>query len=252
MQVFSLPRSSTPNHKGHVDVSTSYVDRLQSYSSPSSSIVPSPRDESPVDLECAPPSPKFTDAEHSDPERTPLIGTTNSHHTLSNAHHGQGSSYGAVHHTHDHVDGNASEFFESHHRHESRSIHLSHHERSRPTTMYGPAESGAGHVHHGESDHHHHGFENAENFTATHEHYHLHQHHHHDGHEGKVKVGKKRQIVGILVRPNLDSLTCSPLTPVKVLQLGIMIHSLVIGLTLSITSGPDFSASLSIIPPILC
>ena len=27
----------------------------------------------------------------------------------------------------------------------------------------------------------------------------------------------------------------------KVLQLGIMIHSLVIGLTLSITSGPEFS-----------
>jgi len=93
--------------------------------------------------------------------------------------------------------------------------------------MYGP-ESDAGHVHHGESDHHHHhGLEDVENFTDTHEHYHLHQHHHHDGHEGKVKVGKKRQIVGILV-----------------LQLGIMIHSLVIGLTLSITSGPDFTTLL--------
>lgn len=259
MQVFSLLHSSTPNHREHVDVSTSYVDRLQSYSSPSSSIAPSPRDESPVDLECATALPKFTDAEHSNPERTPLIGTTDSHHTLSDVHHGPDSSYGAVHHTHDHVDGNASEFFESHHRHESRSLHLSHHERSRPTTMYGPAEfapgrpGGAGHVQHSESDHHHHhGFEDTENFTDTHEHYHLHQQHHLRGHERKVKVGKKRQIVGILVRLTLDSLTRSPLTPVKVLQLGIMIHSLIIGLTLSITSGPDFSASLSVFPPVLC
>lgn len=40
--------------------------------------------------------------------------------------------------------------------------------------------------------------------------------------------------------------------PVKVLQLGIMIHSLVIGMTLSITSGPDFSASLSILLLFIC
>jgi zinc transporter 1/2/3 len=209
MHVFSLLHSSAPNRREHIDVSTSYVDRLQSYSSPSSSISPSPRDESPVDLECAQALPKFTNTEHSNPERTPLIGTTDSRHTLNDA-HGPDSSYGAVHCTHDHVDSNASVFFESHHRHESRSLHLSHHERNRPATMYGPAEyaqgrpSGAGHVHNSESDHYHRdGFEGAENFTNTHEHHHSHRNYHHDGREGKIKVGKKRQIVGILVRLNL-------------------------------------------------
>lgn len=32
---------------------------------------------------------------------------------------------------------------------------------------------------------------------------------------------------------------------VQMLEMGIMIHSLVIGLTLAITSGPEFSQSLS-------
>ena len=41
-----------------------------------------------------------------------------------------------------------------------------------------------------------------------------------------TKVGRRRQVIGILV-----------------LQLGIMIHSLVIGLTLSITTGSEFSTS---------
>ena len=42
--------------------------------------------------------------------------------------------------------------------------------------------------------------------------------------EAETKVGRRRQVIGILV-----------------LQLGIMIHSLVIGLTLSITTGSEFS-----------
>ncbi|TFK60284.1 Zinc/iron permease [Pluteus cervinus] len=46
----------------------------------------------------------------------------------------------------------------------------------------------------------------------------------------RPKVGRRRQIVGILV-----------------LQLGIMIHSLVIGLTLSITSGADFASLVTAI-----
>ncbi|KAI0364623.1 Zinc/iron permease [Pilatotrama ljubarskyi] len=41
----------------------------------------------------------------------------------------------------------------------------------------------------------------------------------------EVKIGRKRQVIGILV-----------------LQMGIMIHSLVIGLTLSITKGPEFTS----------
>ena len=47
------------------------------------------------------------------------------------------------------------------------------------------------------------------------------------GEEAEVtKVGRRRQVIGILV-----------------LQLGIMIHSLVIGLTLSNTTGSEFSTS---------
>ncbi|KAN0078108.1 Zinc/iron permease [Tylopilus felleus] len=217
-------------------ISTSYVDRLQSYSSPPSSIASTPRDESTVDLERATPSAKFANTERSSAEQTPLIGTTDSHHTPSDPHHSPDSSYGAVHHhvhTHDLGNGDASEYFEGHHRHESRSVHMSHHERTRPTTMYGPGgfsqsqPSDVCHVHHIESNHrHHHGFEDAEDVTHPHEH-HFHQHHHLEGHGDEIKVGKKRQIVGILV-----------------LQLGIMIHSLVMGLTLSITSGADFTTLL--------
>ncbi|KAI0755838.1 Zinc/iron permease [Fomes fomentarius] len=43
--------------------------------------------------------------------------------------------------------------------------------------------------------------------------------------EQETKVGRRRQVIGILV-----------------LQMGIMIHSLVIGLTLSITTGPEFTS----------
>ncbi|KAI0643258.1 Zinc/iron permease [Trametes meyenii] len=46
-----------------------------------------------------------------------------------------------------------------------------------------------------------------------------------DDDDEEVKVGRRRQVIGILV-----------------LQMGIMIHSLVIGLTLSITSGPEFTS----------
>ena len=201
MQVLSLHRRSTSNHRTHADVSTAYVDQLHSYSSPSTSIAPTPRDES-ADLERAPATPKLTNTEHSHSERTPLIETTDS------VQHDLGLSYGAIHHrnhTHDRVDSNASTFFEGHHRHEPRDLHQSHHERSRPTTMYGPEEfaqdqpSGVS-----ESGHwHHHGFEDVECVTDTPEHNHIHQHYHADMHEDGVKVGKKRQIVGILVRLNL-------------------------------------------------
>lgn len=42
--------------------------------------------------------------------------------------------------------------------------------------------------------------------------------------EEKPRIGRRRQVIGLLV-----------------LQLGIMIHSIVIGLTLAITTGADFS-----------
>jgi len=220
-------------------VSTSYVDRLQSCSSPhqSSPVSPTPREDTAADLECSPPLPKITTIDRSDPEQTPLLREINSHCTPNHVHDGPEPSYGAVQHcihTHEPVGGVASAFFEGHHRHESRALHEAHHERNRPLTMYGPGEFaqrlpiGMGHVlNHSESSHnrHHHGVEDVIN---THERNHFHGHHHHrDGHEDKISGNKQKQIVGILV-----------------LQLGIMIHSLVIGLTLSITLGPDFTTLL--------
>ena len=107
IQVLSLHRCSTSNHRTHADISTAYVDQLHSYSSPSTFIAPTPRDES-ADLERAPATPKLTNTEHSHSERTPLTETTDS------VHHDLGLSYGAIHHhnhTHDYVDSNASTFF---------------------------------------------------------------------------------------------------------------------------------------------
>ncbi|KAI0660291.1 Zinc/iron permease [Cubamyces menziesii] len=46
-----------------------------------------------------------------------------------------------------------------------------------------------------------------------------------DAEEEELRIGRRRQVIGILV-----------------LQMGIMIHSLVIGLTLSIASGPEFTS----------
>lgn len=46
-------------------------------------------------------------------------------------------------------------------------------------------------------------------------------------HDEKPLIGRRRQVIGLLV-----------------LQLGIMIHSLVIGLTLAIAAGSDFSESI--------
>ncbi|KAF8151638.1 ZIP zinc transporter-domain-containing protein [Crassisporium funariophilum] len=59
---------------------------------------------------------------------------------------------------------------------------------------------------------------------------HHHHSHHGDGHDLPPRIGRRRQVVGILV-----------------LQLGIMIHSLVIGLTLSVTYGSDFTSLVTAI-----
>lgn len=59
----------------------------------------------------------------------------------------------------------------------------------------------------------------------------------------EVKIGRQRQVVGILVRPTIYVPILSSYALAKMLQLGIMLHSLVIGLTLSITTGPEFSTS---------
>ncbi|KAF9039164.1 ZIP zinc transporter-domain-containing protein [Panaeolus papilionaceus] len=94
---------------------------------------------------------------------------------------------------------------------------------------------GLSHDHHHHHHHHHHHNEEGHHSVKAHsvhepddavqpdepdhDHHHDHHHHHH------VMVGRRRQIVGILV-----------------LQLGIMIHSLVIGLTLAVTYGTEFTS----------
>lgn len=221
---------------GHVVVSTSFVYRLQSYSSPSTSITPTPGDRSPPDLEHALATPKLTNTGHLSSERTPLIRETDPHHAASHTHRDPDSSYGAVHHrghTHDSLDGDASLFFEGHHRHESRGLHHSHHERSRPQTIYDSEEfeeaqpSGVGHVTHSEDGHHHHGFEDAEGVTDTPEDHHFHNHYHSNGHTDKDKAGKKRQIVGILVR--LDLRLADPLITHVIQGVTIRYHDPFIG-----------------------
>ncbi|PPR05016.1 hypothetical protein CVT24_010209 [Panaeolus cyanescens] len=89
---------------------------------------------------------------------------------------------------------------------------------------------GLSHDHHHHHHHHHHE-EDGHHSTRAHsicepddtvqqdEPDHHHHHHHH------ATIGRRRQIVGILV-----------------LQLGIMIHSLVIGLTLAVTYGSEFTS----------
>lgn len=61
--------------------------------------------------------------------------------------------------------------------------------------------------------------------------------------EEELKIGRRRQVIGILVSICVFFFEEYYLTliTVQVLQMGIMIHSLVIGLTLSIASGPEFS-----------
>ena len=71
-----------------------------------------------------------------------------------------------------------------------------------------------------------------------------------EGGDQATKVGRRRQVIGILVS-TLVVLAQETMRVLsvngsgQVLQLGIMIHSLVIGLTLSIARGSEFSASSS-------
>ncbi|OJA19394.1 hypothetical protein AZE42_11564 [Rhizopogon vesiculosus] len=202
-------------------VSTSYVDRLQSYSSPPTSpgsttpiIASSPH----TPHSCTTPRPP--DSRASQSERSHLISS----HSSGSPRRTRSFSYGSTsqhpRHTHD------SYFFEGHHRHETRCSHESHHERGlKLSSSYGPEEfgqgsvAGVGHVHDRElhAEHGHSHAVDAEDVDGRLE----------SGEPKEVKVGKKRQIVGILV-----------------LQLGIMIHSVVIGLTLAITTGSEFTSLL--------
>ncbi|KAH7922420.1 Zinc/iron permease [Leucogyrophana mollusca] len=210
-------------------ISTSYVDRLQSYSSPPTSPKSTPTVETPPTPPhiSRPRTPKHINGTNSEPysnERAALV-----HSSSKSPRRARSFPYGTFGHEH-HSATADSYFFEGHHRHESRGAHEAHHDRGpRLPVIYGPEEfgqgrvAGVGHVHDREAltgHGHSHDIDGGDEEPGG------------DGagreacsENGEVRLGKKRQIVGILV-----------------LQLGIMIHSMVIGLTLSITSGPEFTS----------
>ncbi|KAI6040137.1 Zinc/iron permease [Pisolithus marmoratus] len=263
--------------------STAYVDRLQSYSSPT--VTPgstpyspgdeqtSPRSQTPVkhinnvqnhDSECQPllnarvdphrfdsnhehehasvtithPETSTDYAQQDETTRTdPRTPSYPQHHSHQHCHSGAlyyGPTSDSPHATHRHGDTlpNSSIYthtaqrvphfddatrdviIEGHHRHEPRTAHSAHHERGpRLPCFYGPEEFGQG---------------MALDVAEPHDHEVAHvNHHHHGGDAHELRIGKKRQVVGILV-----------------LQFGIMIHSLVIGLTLAIKTGSDFASLL--------
>ncbi|KAL4066607.1 zinc iron permease [Scleroderma citrinum] len=264
-------------------ISTSYVDGLQSYSSPSISPDSTPRPVSPDGDGNEPRRsqgkvPKITKLNgtsdvNSDLERSPLLNEGIPHAlSCGNHEHGhketrqhqhqhiphtqqrhQQTSYGTTHihhdihdhprtrttsasnthcHAHTHADVYASGagshmnggaiVLEGHHRHEPRATHSAHHDRGpRLPALYVSEELRQGTV---VSDAH-----GQEEYGDVHHGHHVHglgEFGYGDA-EKDVKIGEKRQIIGILV-----------------LQLGIMIHSFVIGLTLAITSGSEFASLL--------
>jgi zinc transporter 1/2/3 len=66
--------------------------------------------------------------------------------------------------------------------------------------------------------------------------------------DAELKIWRKRQIIGILVRlTDSPSITRFISAHRQVLQLGIMLHSLVIGFTLALASGSDFESLVTAI-----
>lgn len=134
----------------------------------------------------------------------------------------------------------ASPFFAGHHRHELRRTHDDHGRPCHPRLSFtfnprGPLEgdvdkSTVAHAHrHEHGSHSDVSFDFDDDVETGLDDQLAHLHHHPHGDHGAI-IGSKRQIVGILV-----------------LQMGIMLHSGVIGLTLSITSGPDFTSLVTAI-----
>ncbi|KAI0795802.1 Zinc/iron permease [Abortiporus biennis] len=247
-------------------ISTAYVDRLHSYSSPLPTppvSPPSSRTPSVIQLQttddvCECDSPQEGDDIG---EETPLMQS----HRQS-----PGSSYGSTEDMEPsseqppfssqhaviipkEIQGDEEDeiFSGGHHRHELRSSHAGHSGRGRKESIIKFADdeeeetvqNNEIHVHDHEHHHHHHHHTHHHHLDHDHEHSHEHGHIHHHAHmdidhwdpestqtEHQVKIGQRRQVVGILM-----------------LQVGIMIHSLVIGLTLAITSGPEFTSLLTAI-----
>jgi zinc transporter 1/2/3 len=208
-----------------LDLSTSYVDRLQAYSS-----APQSRDISPVPSRPSSPhpshdlpqlaSPEYTLSGTDRPsskrvsdldttvtahenikptESTPLLTVT----TVKSSNHSRSRSKSFSYGSHpDSEQGCDRLFFEGHHRHEPRSAHHSHHSRClRKAGMFTPPEppqgsgNGAGHQPRHESSHSSHEADGSHAFDAD-----FGIGHSHGEHVQNVKVGKRRQVVGILVR----------------------------------------------------
>lgn len=208
-------------------ISTAYVDNLQSYPS-----VPSTPKIKPAQLQPSSPSPVLPTHQAID-ETTPLIFSHPSHpsaqprrHTITGPH--------------------AHNLMLGHHRHEAPQQHERHysdHPRCGLTQFFPPEDTVAEdaaiakvppardhHVAEYQSHSHghsHHGHGDMESLLETPE---LDAETESEDDEAELKIGRKRQIIGILV-----------------LQLGIMIHSLVIGFTLALASGADFESLVTAI-----
>ncbi|KII84827.1 hypothetical protein PLICRDRAFT_57339 [Plicaturopsis crispa FD-325 SS-3] len=225
--------------------STAFVDRLQSYESPSTSPDTSDLESS---SSTTPPSPTL-DTIAEDPSngdsppiptdpRAPLlthppIPTKNGVPGRSVS-YSYGTSENTNSNTNPPVPPSSLQFFDGHYRYEPRAAHEAHHHLGpKRAPVYAPVEPDHSRI------------ENVRGHGQPHEHGHAHSHAHAAGHSHghslgydedaeagahAVRVGKKRQVVGILV-----------------LQMGIMIHSLVIGLTLAITTGSEFTTLVTAI-----
>lgn len=165
------------------DISTSYVDRLQKHdslpASPEASQQPLPSHEnlSHTHKLNAPDIPPPT-------ENTPLI-----QHPSSQLDERQRER----HHAHSHA---ISRFFDGHHRHESRGRHEDHHDRSpriaAAPVLYTPTPERAAHAHHPHADREcgaEDEIEAEEDIGEGDE----------GARSGGAKMGRKRQLVGILV-----------------------------------------------------
>ncbi|KZT66934.1 Zinc/iron permease [Daedalea quercina L-15889] len=274
-------------------ISTSYVDRLQSYasqppspcdtpstSSPTPRRAHSPAHEASTDeghvadapLPLAPPeSPADVNAPPSADASTPLVGhdaptygaaarpaprPASWAHTFPRSKHG-GKRRSAIAETSQEI------FLGGHHRHEERGSHAEHHGSTKPWlgwfgldegddhvptetvhgSMRGKAREVAKPLHaggHAQNGHGHH-------YHGGHAHVHSHGHVHMDMERWSADHGDASEDDGELDGPEATVGMRRQVIGILMLEIGIMIHSLVIGLTLAITSGPEFTSLVTAI-----
>ena len=195
---------------------------------------------------------------HHDPHTPFLYGTTCTHRTHAHDRARTCTTSEAISGDNDHharhrihvrtsEDDNLNEgavILEGHHRHEVRSAHSVHYDRGpRLPSIYGEEENMRRMVLTAACARGRNGDRHAHRRHEGHRHVHGLGEFGHGDAELEVKVGTKRQIIGILIGTVLFPVVVL-LTHAQVLQLGIMIHSLVIGVTLAIMSGSEFGGSL--------